>query len=234
MRRDDHPLFAERMPSLFPRRPHPELTIDDQFLYCKCRQSPSDFPASSRSIGVDFDVAAGEIVGARRRERRRQVDADEDPRPASIAPTAGDDRASTACRSRCTVRPMPRSLGIARHPPGARAHRHARRGRQRVPRARAARAAGRCACWIAGAWRPTRSGSSRGSARDLAAHDRAAAVHCAAAVRRDRARAVDERAAAGPRRADRQPRLERGRAAVSPCCAICGQAAPRSSTSRTG
>ena len=74
--------------------------------------------------------------------------------------------------------------------------RHARRRRQRLPRA--ASRVGRAA---AAARSPAHGGRHRAaarpaSARDLAAHARAAAVHRAAAVRRDRPRPVDERAAA--------------------------------------
>ena len=93
------------------------------------------FPGVVALDRVDFEVSRRGDRGARRRERRGQIDADEDPRrhPSGGLGRVRIDGAPVAMHAPARRRPA-RHRG---HPPGARGHRQAGRRRQRLPRPRA-------------------------------------------------------------------------------------------------
>ena len=189
------------------------------------------FPGVTALAGVDFSVRAGEVHGAGRRERRRQIDADQDPVGRRYRRIAGEIRIAGETIAASDAAPDDRARRRG-HLSGADAGAASDRRGEHLPRPPAAHAA---SGWSTGAGCAADSLRGHGAARLPRRSRRAArrAQRRAAADGRDRRRAVAQRPHRRSRRAFRRAR--RGGAAKSSSTSSGGsppRASP-SSTSRT-
>ena len=197
----------------------------------RCAHAAKAFGAVRALVDGSIDLLRRRGARAGRRERRRQVDAGEDPRRGA---PAGQRRAAHRRRSppSCTARPPPRAAGIAviyQEPtlfPDLTVAENIFMGRQPLRRRPA--------------HRPRRDAGARPRALfarlGVAARPRPARprpVHRRPADRRDRQGALARRPGHRDGRADRRAVRGRGRAAVRRRRARCARPGPRCCSSRT-